>query len=149
MSLIEISHLRKEYPNATPLKDVNAHIEEGEIISIIGPSGTGKSTLLRCINRLETPTSGSIVVDGVDVCDPACNLALVRQKMGMVFQSFNLFPHMLVAENVMYAPVNLLGMGKQDAYDLALELLGQVGSTTPRSFRAASNNVWLSRVHWP
>ena len=127
MSLIEIQHLRKEYPNITPLKDVNATVDRGEVISVIGPSGTGKSTLLRCLNRLETPTSGHILVDGVDMCDPACDLPAMRRKMGMVFQSFNLFGHMLVAENIMYGPTKLLGMGRQEAYEHALELLAQVG----------------------
>ena len=127
MSLIEIQHLRKEYSNVVPLKDVNATIERGEVISVIGPSGTGKSTFLRCLNRLETPTSGHIYVDGVDMCDPATNLPAMRRKMGMVFQNFNLFNHMLVVENVMYAPIKLLGTGRQEAYDEALRLLGQVG----------------------
>ena len=127
MSLIEVKHLRKEYPNATPLKDVNATVERGEVISIIGPSGTGKSTFLRCLNRLETPTSGQILVDGVDMCDPATDLPAMRRKMGMVFQSFNLFGHMLVAENIMYGPTKLLGVGRQEAYEEALQLLAQVG----------------------
>ena len=127
MSIIEISHLRKEYPNATPLKDVNANVERGEVISIIGPSGTGKSTLLRCINRMETPTSGQIIVDGNDMCSPATDLDAMRRKMGMVFQSFNLFDHLLVAENIMLGPVKLLGKGKQEAYERSLELLEQVG----------------------
>ncbi|MBQ9058927.1 MAG: amino acid ABC transporter ATP-binding protein [Atopobiaceae bacterium] len=127
MSLIEVKHLRKEFPNSTPLKDVNASIERGEVISIIGPSGTGKSTFLRCLNRLETPTSGEIWVDGVNMCDPATDLSRMRRKMGMVFQSFNLFGHKLVAENVMMAPMDLLGMGKQEAYEEALRLLDRVG----------------------
>jgi len=127
MSLIEVKHLRKEYPNATPLKDVNAYVDPGEVICIIGPSGTGKSTFLRCLNRLETPTSGQIIVDGVDMCDPATDLDAMRRKMGMVFQSFNLFDHLLVAENIMLGPVKLLGLSKQEAYERALELLSQVG----------------------
>lgn len=127
MSLIEIKHLRKEYENATPLKDVNATIDKGEVISVIGPSGTGKSTLLRCINRLETPTSGQILVDGVDVCAPDADLPALRRKMGMVFQSFNLFGHMLVAENIMYGPTKLLGVGRQEAYEEACQLLSRVG----------------------
>ena len=127
MSLIEVKHLRKEYPNITPLKDVNAYVDRGEVISIIGPSGTGKSTFLRCLNRLEDPTSGQILVDGQDVCAPGVDLDLMRRKMGMVFQSFNLFDHLLVAENIMLGPTRLLGMGKQEAYDRALELLKQVG----------------------
>ena len=127
MSLIEVEHLRKEYPNATPLKDVNAHVDRGEVISVIGPSGTGKSTFLRCLNRLETPTSGRILVDGVDMCDPATDLDAMRRRMGMVFQGFNLFEHLLVAENIMLGPVRLLGMGRQEAYGRALELLAQVG----------------------
>lgn len=127
MSIIEVRHLRKEYDNATPLKDVNATVDAGEVISIIGPSGTGKSTFLRCINRLETPTSGQILVDGEDVCAPDADLPALRRKMGMVFQSFNLFNHMLVAENVMYGPTNLLGIPKQEAYDEACRLLARVG----------------------
>lgn len=127
MSLIEIEHLRKEYPNFTPLKDVNAAIEAGEVISIIGPSGSGKSTLLRCINRLETPTSGHILIDGVDMCDPATDLVAMRRKMGMVFQSFNLFEHKMAVENIMMAPVHLLGVPKQDAYVEAMHLLDIVG----------------------
>lgn len=127
MSLIEVKHLRKEYPNVTPLKDVNAYVDRGEVISIIGPSGTGKSTFLRCLNRLETPTSGQILVDGVDMCAPDVDLDTMRRKMGMVFQSFNLFDHLLVAENIMLGPTKLLGMGKQEAYELSLKLLAQVG----------------------
>ena len=127
MSLIEVEHLRKEYPGVVPLKDVNATVEKGEIISIIGPSGTGKSTFIRCLNRLETPTSGRIVVDGVDMCDPATDLDAMRRKMGMVFQHFNLFGHLLVAENIMLGPTRLLGVSKQEAYDRALELLAVVG----------------------
>ena len=127
MSLIEVEHLRKEYPGAVPLKDVNATVERGELISIIGPSGTGKSTFIRCLNRLETPTSGKIIVDGADMCDPATDLDAMRRKMGMVFQNFNLFGHLLVAENIMLGPTRLLGMGKQEAYDQALELLALVG----------------------
>ena len=127
MSIIEVKHLRKEYPNVTPLKDVNAYVDRGEVISIIGPSGTGKSTFLRCLNRLETPTSGQIIVDGQDMCAPDVDLDLMRRKMGMVFQSFNLFDHLLVAENIMLGPTRLLGMGKQEAYEQALKLLKQVG----------------------
>ena len=107
MSLIEIRNLRKEYPDAVPLEDVSCNIEEGEVISIIGPSGTGKSTLLRCINRLETPTSGSVIVDGMDVCAQDVNLPLLRRKVGMVFQSCNLFPHKMAVENVMMPLIDI------------------------------------------
>ena len=128
MSLIQIRNLRKEYsPDVIPLKCVNADIEAGEVISIIGPSGTGKSTLLRCINRLETPTSGFILVDGVDVCDPATDLSKVRRSMGMVFQSFNLFPHKMAVENVMLPQQSLLGISPRDAYKEAMDQLKRVG----------------------
>lgn len=127
MSLIEVKHLRKEYPGVVPLKDMNATVEEGEVVSIIGPSGTGKSTFIRCLNRLETPTSGQIIVDGVDMCAPDVDLPKMRQKMGMVFQNYALFNHKLVVENLMMAPMDLLGMSKQEAYDQALELLKMVG----------------------
>lgn len=125
--MISIRHLCKVYPNVTPLKDVNAEINKGEVISIIGPSGTGKSTLLRCLNRLETPTSGEIIVDGMDVLDKKTDLSKVRQKMGMVFQTFNLFAHKTVIENIMMGPMDLLHVSKQDAHDEALRLLDMVG----------------------
>ena len=127
MSQIEIRNLRKEYPDVTPLENVSVNIEAGEVISIIGPSGTGKSTLLRCINRLETPTSGSILVDGVDVCAPETDLTAVRKEMGMVFQSFNLFPHKMVAENIMMPQQILLGRSAKEAYEEALVQLRKVG----------------------
>lgn len=125
--MITIRGLKKEYPNVTPLQNVNAEINKGDVISVIGPSGTGKSTLLRCINRLETPTSGEILVDGVDICDRKADLPKLRRKMGMVFQSFNLFGHMSIIENLMCAPMDLLGRSKKEAYDRGMELLQTVG----------------------
>ena len=125
--MIQIRHLQKKYPTATPLKDVNVEIHRGDVISIIGPSGTGKSTLIRCINMLDTPTAGEIWVDGECITDKKCNINKVRQKMGMVFQSFNLFNHMNVIENIMAAPVDLLKKSKQEAYDRGIELLRAVG----------------------
>ena len=125
--MIKIEHLRKEYPNATPLQDVNAEIRDGDVISVIGPSGTGKSTLLRCINLLETPTSGKVWLDDTEITDPKCDLNKIRRKMGMVFQSFNLFGHMTVIENIMKPPMELLGKKKQEAYDNGMALLRMVG----------------------
>ena len=103
--MIKIEHLRKEYAVITPLKDVSVVINDGDVISVIGPSGTGKSTLLRCINQLEKPTSGKIWMDDVEITDPKCDINKVRQKMGMVFQSFNLYGHKTVIENIMLAPM--------------------------------------------
>ena len=126
--VITISHLKKVFPNATPLKDVNAVINQGDVISIIGPSGTGKSTFLRCINRLETPTEGQIEVFGQPVTGvkPA-QLGAVRRRMGMVFQSFNLFAHLTVIENIMLGQVELLGCTRQQAYERGMRLLAKVG----------------------
>ena len=127
MSMIKIEHLRKEYQNVTPLKDVCADINKGDVISIIGPSGTGKSTLLRCLNQLEEPTSGTVTVDGEVITDPKCDITLIRRKMGMVFQSFNLFANLNIVENVMAAPVKLLKTPKEQARKEAMELLKRVG----------------------
>lgn len=124
--MISIRHLKKEFENVTPLKDINAEIREGEVISIIGPSGTGKSTLLRCLNLLETPTSGEIFFNGKNILD-GVDLTELRRRVGMVFQAFDLFPHLTAVENVMIAPIELLGMGRQEAYDEAMRLLGMVG----------------------
>ena len=125
--MIKIEHLKKEYPNVTPLKDVNAEIRDGDVIAVIGPYGTGKSTLLRCINLLEQPTAGRIWIGEDEITDRRCNINRVRERMGMVFQSFNLFGHMTVIENVMFSPVELKGMSRQAAYDKGIELLRMVG----------------------
>ena len=125
--MIRLEHIRKEYPGVVPLEDVSAEIRDGDVISVIGPSGTGKSTLLRCINMLEIPTSGRIWLDETEITAPGCDLSKVRQKMGMVFQSFHLFSHLSVIENLMLAPIDLLGQSRQEAYDKGLELLKTVG----------------------
>ena len=125
--MIEVKHLKKVYPNATPIKDITITINDGDIVSVIGPSGTGKSTFIRCLNRLETPTSGTIIVDGICATDKKCDLTALRRRMGMVFQSFNLFGHLSVIENVMMPQIDLLGVSRQAAYDRAMELLKLVG----------------------
>jgi len=125
--MIKIEHLKKEYPNVTPLKDVSVEIHDGDVISVIGPSGTGKSTLLRCINQMEKPTAGRVWVDGEEITDKKCDINRVRQKMGMVFQNFNLFGHLTVIENIMLSPVDLLGKSRQEAYDEGMRLLRMVG----------------------
>ncbi len=124
---IELVHLNKTYENVTPLKDVNTVIQDGDVISVIGPSGTGKSTLLRCINMLERPTGGHILLDGVDITAPGYDLTQARRRMGMVFQSFHLFGHLTVIENLMLAPMDILKRSKQEAYETGKELLKRVG----------------------
>jgi polar amino acid transport system ATP-binding protein len=125
--MIEIKNLKKEYADVTPLKDVNVTINDGDVISIIGPSGTGKSTFIRCINLLEKPTSGHIIFNGEDITDKGVDIKKIRQKMGMVFQSFNLFNHLTVIENLMIPMMDLMKTTKQEAYDKGIELLKQVG----------------------
>lgn len=125
--IIRIEHLRKEYPNATPLKDVSASVGRGEVITVIGPSGTGKSTLLRCLNRLEVPTSGTVTVFGEDIGSSRADLPRLRRRMGMVFQSFNLFGHLTIIENVILAPIVLRKASPQQACERGLALLRSVG----------------------
>ena len=130
--MIQIKHLSKTFQNPdgstiTVLKDVNCEIEKGEVISIIGPSGTGKSTLLRALNMLEPPTTGEIIVDGENITEPGYPLDKMRRKMGMVFQSFNLFEHKTVLENIIYAPMELLKTPEAQAKEEAMELLKKVG----------------------
>jgi len=125
--VITLKNLRKEYEGVTPLEDVNAEIRRGDIISVIGPSGTGKSTLLRCINRLEEPTSGEVTIFGEKMQSRGKLLCRMRMRVGMVFQSFNLFSHLTVIENMMLAPVTLKGMTRQEAYENGIRLLRKVG----------------------
>ena len=129
--MIEVKHLSKTYTNygapLTVLRDVNCKIEKGEVISIIGPSGTGKSTFLRCLNCLERPTSGEIIIDGENILDKNANLPRIRRKMGMVFQNFNLFNHLSILDNVTVGPMKLLGMSRGEAEKQAIELLKTVG----------------------
>ena len=125
--MIRVEHLSKSYGSHVVLKDISAEIRKGEVISIIGPSGTGKSTFLRCLNLLESPTSGSIHIDDVNVLDPKTDAPRVRQKMNMVFQSFNLFDHLNVIDNLTLAPMKLKGLGRASAQAKAREVLKLVG----------------------
>jgi polar amino acid transport system ATP-binding protein len=125
--MIKVEHLAKRYGDLSVLKDVTAEIRKGEVVSIIGPSGTGKSTFLRCLNLLESPSSGSIHIDGVDILHGKTDIAKVRQKMNMVFQSFNLFAHLSALENLTIAPIKLRGVDKQAAQAKARDLLRLVG----------------------
>ena len=125
--ILEVSHLSKKFADSEPLKDVNCKIHQGEIISIIGPSGTGKSTFLRCINRLEQPTGGKIYFHGEEITDDTSNVRRMRQKIGMVFQSFNLFSNLNVLENITLAPMLLKKTEKSAAVAKAMHLLETVG----------------------
>ena len=122
-----MEHLQKSYGGSTPLRDVNAVVRRGEVIAVIGPSGSGKSSLLRCLNRLEPPTAGRITVLGRELTGGGAELAAVRQRMGMVFQSFQLFPHLTALENVTLAPIWLRGLPPQQAAARGMALLQAVG----------------------
>ncbi len=125
--MIRIENLHKSFDDLEVIKGIDLHVRPGEVVCIIGPSGSGKSTVLRCINRLERPTSGRIIVDGKDITDPRTDMNLVRSEATMVFQQFNLFPHMTVLENVTLGPVKVRRLSRQDAEKRAMELLRKVG----------------------
>ena len=125
--MIETKNLKISFGSLNVLKDISTTIEQGEKVVIIGPSGSGKSTFLRCLNRLENPDSGSILFDGLDLNDPKTNLDLARQQMGMVFQHFNLFPHLTVMENITLAPITLKLKSKEEAEAQAMKLLERIG----------------------
>ena len=125
--MIDVKNLHKAYGDHEVLKGVNEHIEKGEKVVVIGPSGSGKSTFLRCLNLLEEPTSGEIIFEGQNITSKQTDINLVRRRMGMVFQQFNLFPHLTVKENIKLAPVKLKIMSDEEADKRALELLARVG----------------------
>ena len=125
--IIEVKDLKKSFGTLQVLKGINTEVQKGEVVVVIGPSGSGKSTFLRCLNLLETPTAGSIYVDGAEITDPKCDINLHRQKMGMVFQHFNLFNNMTILRNMTLAPMTLLKKSRAEAEEKALALLRRVG----------------------
>ena len=125
--MIEVKNLKKSFGDLQVLKGITKTIQKGEVVVIIGPSGSGKSTFLRCLNLLEDITEGSVSLDGQQINDPSTDINKIRQKMGMVFQHFNLFPHFTILENITYAPVKLGKMTKEQANERAHELLQRVG----------------------
>lgn len=136
--MIKVKNLKKQFGNNVVLKDISVVIEKGEVISVIGPSGSGKSTFLRCINGLEEFDGGHILVDNEDMADKNLNIDKLREKIGMVFQSFNLFPHLTVLENIILAPVTLKKMSKEEAKVKAKELLKKVGLEEKADFYPSS-----------
>jgi len=125
--MIKINDLYKSFGNVNVLKGITTTIEEGSVVAVIGPSGSGKSTFLRCMNLLESPTSGQIWMNNVEITNPKSNIMKIREDVGMVFQHFHLFPHMTVLENITYAPINVKGISKSKAEEIAKELLVKVG----------------------
>lgn len=125
--MIDVKNLKKAFGDLVVLKDITTTIEKGEKVVVIGPSGSGKSTFLRCLNRLEEPDGGSILFEGEDITSKKCNIDLHRQKMGMVFQHFNLFPHLTVLQNITLAPVTLKLKTQEEADEKAMKLLERIG----------------------
>ena len=125
--MIQINNLHKSFGELQVLKGITEHISKGEKIVIIGPSGSGKSTFLRCLNLLETPTQGEIIIEGESITDPKANINKIRQKMGMVFQQFNLFPHLSVLDNIILAPMKIKKLSKDQAVAKSEDLLRKVG----------------------
>ena len=126
-NIIEVKALYKKFDSVDVLRGITTEIKRGDVVCVIGASGSGKSTFLRCLNRLEEPTSGNIIFDGISLTDKGVDLNLHRQKMGMVFQQFNLFPHLTILKNLTIAPMMLKGVSKEDAEEKAMSLLSRVG----------------------
>ena len=127
--MIRVNNLHKSFGKNDVLKGIDEHIKKGEVVVVIGPSGSGKSTFLRCLNLLEEPTSGKIIFEDNDITDKKVDINKIREKMGMVFQQFNLFPHKTVLENLTIAPIKVKGISKAEAEKKAIELLDRVGLT--------------------
>lgn len=125
--LIQVKDLGKSFGDMEVLKGITVNINEGDVVFVVGPSGSGKSTFLRCLNRLEEPTAGKIFFEGIDITDPKTDIDKHRQRMGMVFQQFNLFPHMTIMKNLTIAPMKLQGKSQAEAEATAMELLNRVG----------------------
>ena len=146
-----VQNLKKSFGKLEVLKDIDMEIKEGEVVVLLGPSGSGKSTFLRCLNRLEDITAGEVIVDGIHVDDKKTDINKLRENIGMVFQHFNLFPHMTVLENIMLAPVELKKMTKEEAREKGMALLKRVGwmqrqMCIRHSFPVDRNSVLRSRV---
>jgi polar amino acid transport system ATP-binding protein len=151
-AIIQIKDVHKHFGSVHALQGINLDVHRGEVVLIIGPSGSGKSTLLRCINRLEEFDQGSIIVDGIPL-DSAENINAVRTEVGMVFQQFNLFPHLTVLENITLAQRIIRKRSKDEAEEIGMQLLKKVGIPTKpitiqRSFREDSSSVWPLRARW-
>jgi glutamate/aspartate transport system ATP-binding protein len=151
--MISIDNVSKHYGSFQVLTDCTTQVKKGEVIVVCGPSGSGKSTLIKCVNGLEPFQAGTITVNGVSVGDPKTNLSKLRSHVGMVFQHFELFPHMSITDNLTIAQQKVLGRGKDEATDKGLKLLERVGLKAhahkfPASSRAASSSAWRSPGRW-
>ncbi|MGN0072449.1 MAG: amino acid ABC transporter ATP-binding protein [Coriobacteriales bacterium] len=135
--MISIQHLEKSFGETQVLKDVNIDVQKGEVVVVLGPSGSGKSTMLRCINLLETPTGGHIFIEGQEITDPKMNVNKLREHVGMVFQQFNLFPHLSAKKNVMLAQMKVLKRSKEEAENVAMARLAEVGLADRADFLPA------------
>ena len=135
--MISIQHLEKSFGETQVLKDVNIEVQKGDVVVVLGPSGSGKSTMLRCINLLETPTGGHIFIEGQEITDPKVNVNKLREHVGMVFQQFNLFPHLSAKKNVMLAQMKVLKRSKEEAEKIAMERLAEVGLADRADFLPA------------
>lgn len=145
--MIRVSNLHKSFGKNDVLKGIDEHIKKGEVVVVIGPSGSGKSTFLRCLNLLEEPTSGKIVFEGNDITDKKVDINKIREKMGMVFQQFNLFPHKTVLENLTIAPIKVKGLSKAEAEKKAKELLERVGlSNKAKAYPASLSGGQKQRI---